>query len=67
MSLPAVLQHLQLLEASGLVTSEKSGRVRTCRLNERALRDAEAWIAKRRTAWERKLDRLGDFLEETKR
>lgn len=65
MSLPAVLQHLQLLEASGLVASEKSGRVRTCRINKKALRAAEQWIARRRSAWERRLDRLGAFLAET--
>jgi DNA-binding transcriptional ArsR family regulator len=62
MSLPAVLQHLQMLESSGLVESEKAGRVRTCRINQKALKTAEQWIAKRRTSWERKLDRLGDFL-----
>jgi DNA-binding transcriptional ArsR family regulator len=62
MSLPAVLQHLQLLETSGLVESEKSGRVRTCRINEKALRTAEQWIVRRRANWERRLDRLGEFL-----
>lgn len=62
MSLPAVLQHLQILEASGLVRSEKVGRVRTCRIEPTALRTAEAWIAARRTSWERRLDRLGDYL-----
>jgi len=62
MSLPAVLQHLQVLEISGLVRSEKQGRVRTCRLQPRALQEAEDWIARRRTLWARRLDRLGDFL-----
>ena len=62
MSLPAVVQHLQVLEASGLVRSEKVGRVRTCRLEAAALRAAERWIAERRTSWERRLDRLGDYL-----
>ena len=62
MSLPAVLQHLQVLEASGLVRSEKAGRVRTCRIEPAALRAAEAWITGQRTAWEIKLDRLGDYL-----
>jgi DNA-binding transcriptional ArsR family regulator len=62
MSLPAVVQHLQILEASGLVASEKVGRVRTCRLNPLALKTVEEWIADRRTGWERRLDRLGDFL-----
>lgn len=61
MSLPAVLQHLQVLEASGLVRSEKVGRVRTCRIEPKALRTAERWIAGRRTSWERRLDRLGAY------
>lgn len=62
MSLPAVMQHLQVLEASGLVRSEKVGRVRTCRIEPAALRTAEEWIAERRTAVERQLDRLGEYL-----
>ncbi len=62
MSLPAVVQHLQVLEASGLVRSEKVGRVRTCRIEPAALRMAEQWIDERRTSWERRLDRLGDYL-----
>ena len=62
MSLPAVVQHLKVLEASGLVRSEKIGRVRTCRIDARALRTAERWINERRTLWERRLDRLGDYL-----
>ena len=64
MSLSAVVQHLQVLETSGLVRSEKVGRVRTCRIEPRALRTAEQWIAERRTRWERRLDRLGDYLAE---
>jgi DNA-binding transcriptional ArsR family regulator len=62
MSLPGVLQHLQVLEASGLVRSEKAGRVRTCRIEPDALRAAEAWVTGQRTAWETRLDRLGDYL-----
>jgi DNA-binding transcriptional ArsR family regulator len=62
MSLPAVMQHLQVLEDSGLVRSTKVGRVRTCRIEPKALRAAEQWIAARRTAWERRLDRLGEYL-----
>jgi DNA-binding transcriptional ArsR family regulator len=62
MSLPAVLQHLQVLEASGLVRSEKAGRVRTCRIEPDALRAAESWVTGQRTAWETRLDRLGDYL-----
>jgi DNA-binding transcriptional ArsR family regulator len=66
MSLPAVMQHLSVLEGSGLVVSEKIGRVRTCRIEPRALSLAEQWINARRTEWERRLDRLGDYLEELK-
>jgi DNA-binding transcriptional ArsR family regulator len=64
MSLPAVVQHLQVLEASGLVASEKVGRVRTCRVAPDALRTAERWISERRTTWEQRLDRLGEILVE---
>jgi DNA-binding transcriptional ArsR family regulator len=64
MSLAAVVQHLKVLEASGLVRSEKVGRVRSCRIEPSVLRTAERWIAERRTSWERRLDRLGDYLAE---
>lgn len=64
MSLPAVVQHLQVLESSGLVQSEKTGRVRTCRIQPAALRAAEQWIAARRTTWEKHLDRLAQYLGE---
>jgi DNA-binding transcriptional ArsR family regulator len=64
MSLPAVLQHLQVLEASGLIHSAKVGRVRTCRIEPSALRPVERWIGARRTAWERRLDHLGEYLAE---
>ena len=66
MSLPAVMLHLKVLEQSGLVKSEKQGRVRTCRVAPDMLSQAERWIAERRAAWERNLDRLGAFLDETK-
>jgi DNA-binding transcriptional ArsR family regulator len=62
MSLPAVHQHLQVLETSGLVRSEKAGRVRTCRIDHAVLREAEQWIARRRATWEHRLDRLGEYL-----
>ena len=65
MSLPAVLQHLAVLEADGLVHSEKVGRVRTCRIEPAALKTAGDWVAERRALWERSLDRLGDYLAET--
>ena len=63
MSLAAVLQHVQVLEASGLVRSQKNGRTRTCSINPAALRSAEHWISARRARWERRLDRLGEVLE----
>jgi DNA-binding transcriptional ArsR family regulator len=62
MSLPAVIQHLQVMEASGLLRSVKVGRVRTCSIEPVALRTAERWISQRRTTWERRLDRLADYL-----
>lgn len=66
MSLPAVMLHLKVLEQSGLVRSEKIGRVRTCRVEPQMLSQAERWINERRKMWERNLDRLGAFLDETK-
>ncbi|SFW82542.1 ArsR/SmtB family transcription factor [Amycolatopsis australiensis] len=62
MSLAAVVQHLQVLEAAGIVRSEKTGRVRTCRIEPDALRAGEQWLGRQRTTWESRLDRLGDFL-----
>jgi len=64
-SLPAVVQHLQVLEASGVVRTEKIGRVRTCHIEAKALSAAERWITERRALWERRLDRLGAYLDET--
>lgn len=63
-TLAAVVQHLQVLEKSGLVRTEKMGRVRTCRIETAGLSVAEQWIEDRRTTWEKRLDRLGDLLEE---
>lgn len=63
-TLTAVVQHLRLLEESGLVRTEKAGRVRTCRLEMAGLSLAEQWIEDRRSMWERRLDRLGDLLAE---
>lgn len=62
MSLPAIVQHLQVLERSGLVASTKVGRVRTCRLDPERLATVEGWIVDRRRTWERRLDRLGEVL-----
>lgn len=64
MTLAGVVQHLQVLELSGVIRSEKVGRVRTCRIEPAGLGVAERWIAERRTLWERRLDRLGEILAE---
>jgi DNA-binding transcriptional ArsR family regulator len=63
-TLAAVVQHLQVLEESGLVQTEKAGRVRTCRIEPAGFSAAEKWIGDRRSLWERRLDRLGDLLAE---
>jgi DNA-binding transcriptional ArsR family regulator len=65
-SLPAVLQHLHALEGSGLVRSEKNGRVRTVRLEPKMLGAAESWIADRRSEWEARLDRFEDYVSTLK-
>src|ERR1700722_6772226 len=65
MSLAAVLQHVQILEGSGLVQSRKLGRTRTCSLNEQTLGSAGPWISERRTFVERRLDRRGEYLADT--
>jgi DNA-binding transcriptional ArsR family regulator len=65
-TLAAVVQHLQVLEKSGLVRTEKVGRVRTCRIEPRGLTVVEQWIGDRRSLWERRLNRLGDMLSESK-
>jgi len=65
-SLPAILQHLKALEESGLVRSEKKGRVRTVRLQPNALSAAESWIADRRAEWEAQTDRLENYLRTLK-
>jgi DNA-binding transcriptional ArsR family regulator len=61
----AVAQHLQVLEKSGLVRTEKVGRVRTCRVESAGFSVLEQWIAEQRSMWERRLDRLGDLLAES--
>jgi DNA-binding transcriptional ArsR family regulator len=63
-SLPTVLQHLDVLQRSGLVRSEKVGRVRTCRLEPGHMRAVEDWIAEHRATWERRLDLMGDVLDD---
>jgi len=64
MTLAAVVQHLQILEQSGVIRSEKVGRVRTCRIEPAGFDVASKWIAERRQLWERRFDRLGDLLAE---
>jgi DNA-binding transcriptional ArsR family regulator len=66
-TLAAVVQHLQVLEASGLVQTEKIGRVRTCRIEPKGFSVAERWINDRRSLWERRFDRLGKLLAEDER
>ena len=66
MSLAAVVQHVQLLEASGLIHTHKTGRVRNCHLDRDVLSQAETWLSQRRTLWEDNLDRLGAVLAEQK-
>ena len=63
MSLPAVMQHLKVLEEAGVIVTEKLGRVRSCRIEPQALRDAERWLSRQRTQWERQLDQLDDYLK----
>jgi DNA-binding transcriptional ArsR family regulator len=63
MSLPAVVQHLQQLEESGLVSSRKSGRVRTYRVKAKPLGEAQDWLARQRARWEAQLDSLEDYLK----
>ncbi|HUD15362.1 MAG TPA: metalloregulator ArsR/SmtB family transcription factor [Terracidiphilus sp.] len=64
MSLAAVVQHLQVLEEAGLVKTEKTGRVRSCRVEAAGLRAAEDWLRARRPEWDRELDRLEELLDE---
>ena len=66
-TLAAVVQHLQVLEESGLVLTEKVGRVRTCWIEPAGLSAAAQWISDRRSIWDRRLDRLGDLLAEPQR
>jgi DNA-binding transcriptional ArsR family regulator len=66
MSLPSVMQHLGVLEEAKLVRSEKTGRVRTCRIDPAVLAEAERWIADRRGEWEQRFDKLGRYIETLK-
>ncbi len=64
MSLAAVVQHIQVLEAGGLVETRKAGRVRTCSLRAKGLDVVSDWVGDRRSLWEGRLDRLGALLDE---
>jgi DNA-binding transcriptional ArsR family regulator len=66
MSMPGLLKHVRILEQAHLVITQKRGRVRQCRLDPAHLDDAEQWIQTYRRRWERRLDRLGNFLERQK-
>ncbi|MCM0675277.1 metalloregulator ArsR/SmtB family transcription factor [Micromonospora phytophila] len=66
MALPSFTQHLSILERSGLVTSEKKGRVRTYRLTPQPLEDAGTWLTAQRALWTRRLDQLDTFLHDLK-
>ena len=63
MALPSFVEHLKVLEEAGVIVTEKLGRVRSCRIEPRALRDAERWLSGQRTQWERHLDQLDDYLK----
>ena len=66
-ALPSLLKHVRVLEESGLISSEKTGRVRTCRIERRALQETEAWIHRHIATWERRLDRLEAHVQRMKR
>jgi DNA-binding transcriptional ArsR family regulator len=63
MGLPAFMKHLSVLETSGLIRSEKLGRVRTCHLNADRLAAAEDWLSEQRAVWQGRADRLAAFVE----
>ena len=65
MSLPTVVQHLKVLEESGLISSSKKGRVRTCRIAMKQLATAQTWLDRQRALWEARFDRLDALLEES--
>jgi DNA-binding transcriptional ArsR family regulator len=67
LALPSLLKHVRVLESSGLVSSEKVGRVRTCRVEPQALQATEAWIGRHVAAWERRLDRMEAHIQGLKR
>ncbi len=66
MALPSFLQHLKVLERSGLVRTRKSGRIRTCQLAPEPLKTAEGWMTEQRALWERRLDQFDRYVESLK-
>ncbi len=66
MAMPSFLQHLQMLERCGLITSQKQGRVRRCHLQPRTLQQVEGWLSLQRQQWETRLDQLDDYLTRLK-
>ena len=66
MALPSFLQHLSVLEESGIVRTKKSGRVRQCRLVPAALTKAGSWLSEQNAVWEQRLDQLDTYLNELK-
>lgn len=64
LALPSLLKHVRVLEHSGLVRSEKVGRVRTCKIEPHALQATEAWIHQHISVWENRLDRMEAHIEE---
>jgi DNA-binding transcriptional ArsR family regulator len=67
MALPSLMKHIRILERSGFVASEKTGRVRTCSLQKEALVTIEVWLAAQREVWEQRLDRLEMYVEKLKK
>jgi DNA-binding transcriptional ArsR family regulator len=63
MGLPAFLKHLRVLEESGLITTEKTGRTRTCQVKIGRLAEAESWLSEQRALWQARTDRLADYVE----
>lgn len=63
MGLPAFMKHLRVLEQDGLISSEKIGRVRTCRVNTERLAAAESWLSEQRELWQARTDRLAKYVE----
>lgn len=63
MGLPSFMKHLRVLEKGGLISSEKIGRVRTCRVNAERLVAAESWLSEQRELWRARADRLADYIE----